>query len=255
MDDTPRIIMLGLARWVESHGRFRRQVEKGEGLLQIESNAGVSVTRVADGDVLPEVKIEVAAASGDDESAVDSGSPDDFALDQAFHMLENRIPVITRLGKFGISIGAEQDRVRAVDTHETQLAQCLRKGFWILANVSGKWLFGITGALPDPYDSSGGVAFEDGAVFGKGQLPRSVLCGLPIRVICTAFYVVHHLTLKLKRHAQLDDGLYFALLSRNAISGRLDRTLMACAHCSQRCALRAVNIRNAAAGKIPLDRA
>lgn len=81
--------------------------------MQIESNTGVSVTRVADGDVLPEVKIEVAAASGDDESAVDGGSPDNFAFDQAFHVLENRIPVITRLGKFGISIGAEQDRVRA----------------------------------------------------------------------------------------------------------------------------------------------
>ena len=126
------------------------------------------MTRVADGDVLPKVKIEVATSSGDDESTADGGGPDDLAVDQAFHMLENRIPVITRLGKFGISIGAEQDRVRSIDTHETQLAQGLGKGFWILANVGGKWLFGITGALPDPDNSSGGVAFEDGAVFGKG---------------------------------------------------------------------------------------
>jgi len=54
---------------------------------------------------------------------------------------------------------------------------------------------------------------------------------------------------------RLGTGIVAAYVSRNAVSGRLDRTLMACAHCSQRCALRAVNIRNATAGKIPLDRA
>jgi len=142
------------------------------------------VTQVADGDVLPEMKIEVAASSGQDESALDCRRPDDFAFDQAFDMFEDRIAVVTRFGKFGIRICAKQDRVGAVDAHETQLAQGVRKGFWILANVGGKWLFGIIGALPDPDDSSGGVAFKDGVIFSKGDFARSVLCGLPIRVIC-----------------------------------------------------------------------
>ena len=246
---------MGLAGCIECHGRFGGQIEESKGLLQIKSNMRVSVTQVANGGVLAEVKIEVAASGGDDEGAVDGGRPDDFAVDQAFDVFEDRIAVIAGFGKFGISIGAEQDGVGAVDADETQLAQGLRKGFRILAHVGGKRFLGITGALADPDDSSGGVAFENGAVFGKRELACRVLCGLPIGVICAAFDVVNHLAIELERNAELDKRFHFAQLSGCAVFGRLDRALMTCAHSSQRGARRAVNIRHAASGKIPLDRA
>jgi hypothetical protein len=76
--------------------------------------------------------------------------------------------------------------------------------------------------LANPDDSGGAVAFEDSAVFSEGELARSVLCGLPIRVFCTALDIVDHLTIKVEWNAKLDEGFNFALLSDYSVSGRLD---------------------------------
>jgi hypothetical protein len=133
------------------------------------------------------------------------------------------------------------------------LTKGLRKGFWILADVSGKKLFGITGTLSDPNDSSGGVAFENGAILGESEFARSILRGLPIRVICTTLDVVNHLAIELEWNSELDKGFNFALLRGHTISGPLDRALVTRAYGRQCGARRTVNIRNASTGEIPLD--
>ena len=113
---------MGLGGWGESDGGFGGEVEECKCFLQIKAYVRVGVTQVADTRVLADMKIEVAAAGSDDEGAVNGGGPDDFAFDEAFDVLENRIPVIAGFGEFGISIGAEQDGIRTVDTDKPQLA-------------------------------------------------------------------------------------------------------------------------------------
>ena len=82
----------------------------------------IGVAQVANGSILTEMKTEVTAASAQDESAIDGRCPDNFAIRQAFYVVEDGIAVIAGFGEFGISIGAEQNRIGAVDTDEAQLA-------------------------------------------------------------------------------------------------------------------------------------
>ena len=92
------------------------EVEEGKGFLQVEADVRVGVTQVTDGGVLADVKIEVAAAGADDESAVNGGCPDDFAFDQTFDVLENRVAVVAGFGELGIRVGAEQYALGAINT-------------------------------------------------------------------------------------------------------------------------------------------
>src|SRR5215475_1484555 len=170
------------AGWTQSDGRFRGEIEKRKGFLQIQSNLRVSMAQIADGGILADVKIEITTASRHDESALNGGRPDDFAFDQSFDMFEDGIAVITCFGEFGICIGAEQNGVGTVDPDETQLAYGLRKCLRILAHLRGERFLGIARALADADDSSGSVAFENGAVFGESELARAVLCRLPIGI-------------------------------------------------------------------------
>ena len=82
----------------------------------------VSVIQVADGGVLTNMEIEVAATGRDDESAVNGGCPDDFTFDQVFDVFENRIAVIAGFGELRIRVGAEQNGIGAIDTDKTLLA-------------------------------------------------------------------------------------------------------------------------------------
>ena len=59
---------------------------------------------------------------------------------------------------------------------------------------------GIAGALADADDSAGGITFENGAVFGEGELPRGVFCRLPIGIVGAALDVVNHLAVELEGH-------------------------------------------------------
>jgi hypothetical protein len=133
------------------------------------------------------------------------------------------------------------------------LTQGLREGFRILADIGGERFTGIAGALADAYDSSGGIALEDGAVFSECELSRSVLCGLPIGVVCAALNIVDHLAIEIERNAELDQGLGFALLSGDALAGRIDGALMTRAYGRQCGASGAVEIDNAATGQISLE--
>jgi hypothetical protein len=107
---------VGLGGRGEGDGGFRGEVEEGKRFLQIKANVSVSVIPVADGGVLTDMKIEVAATGRDDESAVNGGRPDDFAFDQVFDVFEDRIAVIAGFGELGIGVGAEQDGLGTIDT-------------------------------------------------------------------------------------------------------------------------------------------
>ena len=113
---------MGLGGRGEDDSGFGGEVEESKCFLQIKANVSVSMIQVADGGVLANVKFEVAATRRDDEGAVNGGRPDDFPLEQAFDVFENRIAVIARFGEFGISIGAKQNGIWAIDTVKAQLA-------------------------------------------------------------------------------------------------------------------------------------
>lgn len=82
----------------------------------------VIVTQIADGRILADVEIEVATPSRGHKGAVNGGCPDDFAFEEALDVFENRVAIIAGFGKFGISVGAQQNGIRAVDPNQSQLA-------------------------------------------------------------------------------------------------------------------------------------
>ena len=105
---------VGLRGRGQSDGGFGRKIEEGKRFLQIKTNVPLRVTQVADGDILADMKVKVAAAGGHDEGAVNRGRPDDFAFDQAFDVFKNGIAVIAGFGEFGISVSTEQNRIGAM---------------------------------------------------------------------------------------------------------------------------------------------
>src|SRR5215469_8498925 len=199
------------------------------------------------------MKIQVAAAGRDNEGAVNGGRPDEFAFDQAFDVFEDGIAIVAGFGEFGVSAGAEENGIRAVDTDKAQLAKGLGEGFRVLAHVGGQRFPGIAGALPDADDSGGVETFENGAVFSEGELTRGVLCRLPIGIVGAAFHIVNHLAVKLEGNTQLDQGFRFPLPGCDAVAGLGDRVQVAGAHGRESGARRALNVRNAAACEITLD--
>src|SRR5208283_118534 len=112
----------------------------------------------------------------------------------------HRVSVVTGFGERGVGVGAEEHRVRAVDPDETQLAQALSDGIGVLANVGGKRLDGIAGALADAPNAGGGIPVEYGGVLGEGDLSRGVLCGLPIGVVRASINVVDTFAIQFERN-------------------------------------------------------
>src|SRR5579862_9196745 len=163
----------------------------------------IGVAEITDGDVLANVKAEVATSRGQHECAGDRGRPYDLILDEPLHVLEDRVSVVASLGKLCISIRTEQHRVWAVDADETQPAQALGDGLRIFAHVSGQSHDWIAGSLTDATNAGGGKAIEDSAIFSEGDPSRCSLCRLPVRVVGTTVHIVDRLAIKLERNAQL----------------------------------------------------
>ena len=64
--------------------------------------------------------------------------------------------MVAGFGECGVSVGAEEHRVGAIHPDQAQLAQALSDGIRVLANVGGKRLDGIIGALADAPNAGGG---------------------------------------------------------------------------------------------------
>ena len=75
----------------ERDRRLLGQDQEGEALLDVEPHPLGIVLEIADREILADRQLEVAAALGDHQAAVEAGRPDDVAVDQALDVAEDRI--------------------------------------------------------------------------------------------------------------------------------------------------------------------
>src|ERR1700693_4010637 len=111
--------------------------------------------------------------------------------------------MVAGLGERGVGVGAEQNRVGAVDADEPQLTQALGNGIRVLAHIGRERLNRIASPPTDAPDAGSGIAIEYGAILGKGDRARGVLRGLPVRVVRATIDVVDRLAVQLERKTQL----------------------------------------------------
>lgn len=80
------------------------------------------MAEITNRDILSNAELEVSAACGQYEGTFDRRSPDNIAVNDSLDVFENGVSMIVCLSKFCIRFGAQQNRIWAVDTDETQLA-------------------------------------------------------------------------------------------------------------------------------------
>src|SRR5215813_4096503 len=113
----------------------------------------------------------------------------------------------------------------------------------------------IAGSLADAGDAGGGVPFEDRPVLCKGQKPRRIFRGLPIRIVGAALHVIDLLAIELEGDAKLDERLDFTLSRENSVSGRRDVAQMAGADGGESDAAWTLHVDDAPAREVAFDRA
>ena len=146
--------------------------------------------QVADRHVGAQLQVEVAAAGGQHERAVDGGCPDDVTVHQPVDVFEDRISVLGGFAHLGVDLGGQQHRVRAVDTGQPELGQRLGDDVRNGAGVVGQLQRRVAAGAADALDRCGGVALEDGPVFGEGQLLGGDLDRIPVGILRAALHVV-----------------------------------------------------------------
>ena len=102
---------------------------------------------------------------------------------------------------------------------------------------------------------AGGIAVENGAVLGKGDLSRGVLGRLPVRVIRAALHIVDRLAIQLEWNTQLDQRLDLAPPRQHTIRRSRDRPQVACTDSRKADTARPVHIDHAPSGEVALERA
>ena len=102
-------------------------------------------------------------------------------------------------------------------------------------------------------NAGGGVAVEDGAIFGKGQPSRGVLRRLPVQVVRATLHVIDLLAIEIERRAQFDERLDLALPRQDIVSRRLDIPQVTGADRRQRDAAGALHVDDAPPGEIALQ--
>ena len=83
---------------------------------------------VPDGKVNAQVQLEIAAASRDDQRAVERRRPDDFPvlLEHSLKVFEDRVTVIRGFGDGCVQVRGHHEGVRPLDSGETKPCQgCL----------------------------------------------------------------------------------------------------------------------------------
>src|ERR1700722_11659278 len=248
-------ILLRLRGRNQRDGSFGSEQKESECLLQVQGDSGIGVAEIADGNILADVQIEIAATGGQHEGAGNGGRPDDLIFDQTLDVLEHRVSVIAGFGERGVGVGAEQHGVGAVDTDEAQPAQALGNCIRVFPHVAGQRHDGIACSFSNASDAGGGIALEYGGVLGKGDLPRGVLRRLPVRVVGAALDVIDGMAIQVERNTQLDQRLYFTLPRDDAFRRRGDGPQVAGADSREQGASRPVQVDDAPSGEIALERA
>src|SRR6202051_1745421 len=241
-------------RWRNQRdGGLGGEQEESECLLQVQTDRGIVVVEVPDGDVLADVEVEITATGGQYESAGNGRGPDDLIFDQALDVLQHRVSVVAGLSATGGAVGAEKDRGGAVDPDETQLAQALGTRIRVLKNIGGERHDRVAGSLADTLNASGGIALEYGGVLDKGDLSRSLLRGLPVRVIRASINVINSVAIQFERNAQFDERLYLALPRDDAFRRGRDCPQVAGADGREVCASRPLYIDHAPSCEVTLE--
>src|ERR1700728_565577 len=122
----------------QGHYGLGRVDQEGERLLEVQLHAGRVVAEVPDRDVLAEAQVEITAPGGQHEGPLDGRGPDDLPADEALDVIVDRVAVITRLADRRVRVGAEHDRVGAVDTRDPQVAQGLGDRLGVREHVAGQ---------------------------------------------------------------------------------------------------------------------
>src|SRR5262245_31298096 len=68
------------------HGGLRGEQEKRDRFLQVQADGCIGMTEIADGDVLADVQLEIAAARGEDKGARNGRSPEDLVGNETLDM-------------------------------------------------------------------------------------------------------------------------------------------------------------------------
>src|SRR5262245_26723624 len=122
-----------------------------------------------------------------------------------------------------------------------------------MTHLSGERQDRIAGPLPDAADARRGIAFEDGAVLGIGDLLRGVLRRLPVGVLGAPLHVIDLLAIKLEWNPQLDQCLHLTLLREDTFTRRRDRLEVAGADRGKADAAGGMDVDHAPAGEVALE--
>lgn len=79
------------------------------------------MAEIPDGGILPDGEFEIAATGGQYEGAVNRGSPDRIAVNDALDVVQHRVTMIASFRELCIFVGSQHDRVRTIDADKTQL--------------------------------------------------------------------------------------------------------------------------------------
>ena len=213
------------------------------------------MAQIADGYVLADMQVEIAAARRQNEGAGNRRSPDDLAVDQAPDVLEDRVAVISGFAQSRIGIGAQQDGVGTIDADETQLTEPLGDGVRVVADVGRKRHDRIAGSLADAGDARSRITFEDRPVLREGQKSRGILGGLPIQIVGAAFHVIDLLAVNVERDPELDERIDHALSRQNAVRWRRDVAQVAGADGGERDTAGTVYVNDTPAGEMAFESA
>jgi EmrB/QacA subfamily drug resistance transporter len=238
-----------------AHRRLAGQHQERQRLLQVQAHLGVGVREIADRQVLAQVQAEVAAPGGQHDRAADRRGPDDVAGQQPLDVLDDRIPVVAGLADLGIGVGAEQHRVRAVHAGHPQLAQRLRDRGRVILGVGGQDDRRVAGPLADALDAGGRVALDDRAVLSERDLLGGVLDRLPVGILRPPRHVVDLLPAQGERRAQLYQRRHLPQPGLNAVARSVNAAHPAGADGGEPHACRALDVHNAPASQVALERA
>src|ERR1700722_2827083 len=111
----------------------------------------------------------------------------------------------------------------------------------------------IAGPLPDAANARRGIAFEDGAILGVGDLLRGVLGRLPVRVVRPPLDVVDLLAIELEGNPEFDQRLDVALSRENALARCRDHLDVARSDRGKTGAARPLDVDHASPGEVALE--
>ena len=154
----------------EDDGRFRRGLEEGKALLEVEVYVVGVVMVVAEGQVLADLEHEVAAPEAQDHRALHARGPHDLTAEDLADVVEDdQSAVLGGLHQAGVAVGPEGQPVGTADPDAEQGLDRLGHVAGVELDVLAEGDPGQAVTLGDADDAGGGPAVEDGHVLGLGD--------------------------------------------------------------------------------------